>query len=78
MVLNVGPGKILVGHGDLRHYKPILVEKYKGVTSRSLRLSLCKNEEIRGSFTVMIIFLVFTSLLGKLYCPPPPNILWLL
>ena len=27
VVLNVGPGKNFGGHGDLRSYEPILVEK---------------------------------------------------
>ena len=54
MVLNVGraPGKRLVGHEDLRHYDPILVEKYKRAKSRSF----WKNEEISGSFKVMTFF----------------------
>ena len=30
VILNVAPGKILVGHKNLRHYKPILVGKYTG------------------------------------------------
>ena len=65
-----GTWKILLGHGDLRHYEPSVVEKCKGATSRSLSCSFCENEEIRGSFNVMTFFLFFSCLLGKLYCPP--------
>ena len=36
VVRYVGPGKILAGHGDLRHCESIWVEKCKGATSRSL------------------------------------------
>ena len=37
VVFNVGLGKILVGHRNLRHYEPILLEKHKEATSKSVR-----------------------------------------
>ena len=52
------PGKILVGHGDLRYYGPILIEKYKGLRTEAFDDVFAKVKKLEAVFD-------FTSLLER-------------
>ena len=66
--LPVGLSKFLVGHGDLIHYEPILVESTRKLRAKAFAKIFAKIKNQR-QFQSDDLSEVFTNFLGKLYCP---------